>query len=212
MLTQIYRFVGEVVVHLSKIIIVVGISIGVSLYAFEVQKDELFFEVMDSFNTLYEVKEDELNNRYGIIDEDEMMLWQVATITTDVAYVEKEEAKPSRLIIASAIVCTKKLLPEKSEDITEDMLDEVNQCIEKQLNSAFIISKVYINHIESLPDNSPTKAVLQTIIVGCNEVNKIQDQGVTDYDETLTCIRKTVSNLNIMLDKEITKEKMKRGI
>ena len=88
---------------------------------------------------------------------------------------------------------------------------EIHLCVQEQLLSARIILHEYLFYIEGLPDDGPSKIIMQQLIVNCKDTNT-NTEGLIDHTNMLECLRDEVSRLNEMLDREIKQYQRKKGI
>ena len=206
---KINETIGSIVVFLIKYIAMGIFFASISVIVFENQKEEIFFESMKYFQSAYDEKVEELQTDFGVVGEDDVD--QADYKITNIEYVKEDEKKRVPEIVASsAIICTKKILSDDPKDQKESMIAEINQCIDKQIKDAIIISEVYMEETDKLPEG-PAKIILQTIIVNCHEENTIESQGVIDYSLSLQCIRNTMIDLSKKLDQKIMQDRMKKG-
>jgi hypothetical protein len=206
---KINQTIGSIVIFLAKYI-TMGIFFAIiSVIVFENQKEEIFFESMKYFQSAYDEKVEELQTDFGVVDKNDID--QDDYKITNIGFAENpKQKKVPKIVAQSAIICTKKILPEDPKDYTQSMIEDINRCIDQQIKDAIIIREIYMEQIYKLPEG-PTKIILKSIIVGCNEENTIKEQGVTDYSISLQCIRSTIKDLNKKLDQEIMHNRMKKG-
>lgn len=208
---KIYNFIGETIFLTLKFGLAIMACIVISVIVFEDQKEEIFLEAVESFQMMYDTKEQELYNRLGIIDEDDVDQGDYKYAITNIKFKKSsKEKKTPKLITNSAIICAKKIFPDDSNLVTESMMDEVNQCIDQQITDAFIIGKVYMDEVAAMPDGT-AKTIMQAIIVECDKKNKIVEQGVTDYTGTLQCIREDMKKLGEMIDDKLFEKRKQMG-
>jgi len=182
---------------------------SISVIVFENRKEEIFFESMKYFQSAYDEKVEELQTEFGVVDKNDID--QADYKITNIGFAEKPKQKEAPKIVAqSAIICTKKILPEDPKDYAQSIIEDINLCIDRQIKDAIIIREVYMRETDKLPEGS-TKIILQSIIVGCDEENTIKEQGVTDYSLSLQCIRSTMKDLNKKIEQTIMHNRMKKG-
>ena len=166
---------------------------------------------------MYDTKEAELYQNFGIVDE-ENEYWEWNDYTHNIAYTEdirppKKETPedPSIDPLADAtIICLNKLMEAKLV-LDPDEFEKVLECVSEQILSSQIILHDYMEYIDREPDTSPTKIVIQKIIVNCH-IENTTDMLLPDYTDTLQCIRTEVERLNEWLDIEIDQKERERGI
>ena len=209
---QTNEIIGSVVVFTLKYVLIGMFFTTLSIFVFEQQKEEIWSEALESFQMIYETERDDLYNGLGITDKDDVDQSDWEYKITNIGFAEKPKQKEAPKIVAeSAIICTKKILPEDQKDYAQSMIEDINLCIDRQIKDAIIIREVYMEETDKLPEGSSTKTILQSIIVGCDEENTIKDQGITDYSLSLQCIRNTMKDLNKKLEQTIMHNRMKKG-
>lgn len=137
----------------------------------------------------------------------------VLIMIVSVSVSNAETPKPTvTLIKKSTTVCIDKIIPNNPKKRNKGHIKQVQQCIEKQINSAYIIKKIYLDKVDTLQEG-PTKHILQVIVVDCNKENAsmIFDEKHIDYDLTLQCIHSSLDGLNESLDEAMLKLKKKKG-
>lgn len=209
---KIFRFIGESVYVILKGAVLILIIFLVSGIMVQQEKDAIWLEAVESFQILYDTKEAELYEQFGIVDKDDADQWKWKQQTLNVAY-SAAEKKDISIIASASIVCTNKFLPDNptEKDIDQEFASNVNQCIKQQINDAIIIAEVYMKEVSEIP-KGPTKTILQAIVVECHKGNTIVKQGITDYSDTLQCIKADMSKLKGLLDAEMDKIKTQNGI
>ena len=206
---KINQTIGSIVIFLIKYITMGVFFAIISIFVFENQKEEIFFESMKYFEEAYDEKVEQLQTDFGVVDKDDVD--QADYKITNIGYVKEEQKKEvPELVANAAIVCIKKILPDDPKDQKESMIAEINQCIDMQIKDAIIIRDVYMGETDKMPEG-PSKIILQSIIVKCDQSNTIEEQGVTDYTMTLQCIRNDLKLLDKMIDEEIMQDRMKKG-
>ena len=99
---QINKIVGQIVIFLLKVSAIVVLCTVITVGVFEDQKEEIWLEAVESFQLLYDTKETELYEQFGIVDKDDAEQWQWENQTTNIAYSTAEKEYPAPKIIASA--------------------------------------------------------------------------------------------------------------
>jgi len=207
---KIYKVIGEVCVHFIKYGVAVLVISLISTLIFDIKKEEIWLETSDYFQSFYDNEKQELYNKFGIVDEYEVDQDDLKYAVINIGFTKHvKENKVPKLITNSTIICAKKIFPDDSNIVNQTMIDEVNQCIDQQITDAFIISEVYIKEVDKI--RGPGKIIMQAIIVNCNENNTIKKQGITDYSETLQCIRKDMKSFREMIEKKIIEKQKQMG-
>lgn len=81
---KIYKFIGEILLKLLMGSLMIAIIVAISGVMIEIHKEEIFAEAFESFHSLYDSREKELNETFGIIDKDDLDQWQWENVTTEI--------------------------------------------------------------------------------------------------------------------------------
>jgi len=198
-------FLVDLSVVVSKFIIVVSLSFIIAIAVFEEQKDDMFFQVMNYFNALYDAEIDEYKHGLGIIDKDDVNPNNHSLVTNI-----SDEKKKSRDLSKDILeVCINKHMAPDIKDQTVEQFKAAEKCVGQQIKDAIIIGEVYIKEAELQPEGF-MKMALKTIIGNCVKENTIDD-GLTDYSETLQCIKTDLKDLGDAIDKQALKLRKQKG-
>jgi hypothetical protein len=66
---KICKFIRDVIYLVAKLVVVAVICVVISTFIFEQLKEEIWFEVVDSFQILYDEKVEELYDEFGVVSE-----------------------------------------------------------------------------------------------------------------------------------------------
>ena len=206
---KIFKVIGEVTYILLKLTLAISIMILISLIVFEIKKEEIWMEAVESFSMLYDTKVKEIYERHGIVNEHQEWKYE------DPQWISINPERKSKTTVPDleeeAIgVCIDKLV-EAEQEIGPEKTAKIMICVNEQLIAAKIILHQYMLFIEAMDDDNPTKIILKKVVVNCNETNK-NTEGLVDHVNMLECLRNEVKRLNEMLDEELDEVKRKHGI
>jgi len=201
---KIFKFIGEVVYILAKGLALITIMIVITIIVFEKQKEEIWLEAVESFEMLYDTKMRELHENLGIVSEDQEWGYDSYEVSSE------PPVDVPDIMTEAASVCIDKLM-EAKQVIGPKEMKQIMDCVNEQIVSAQIVMEQYIDYIESLTNDSPSKPILQKIMVDCH-IKNTDDKFMVDHTKTLKCIREEVERLNKMLDEGLQKHKYEIGI
>ena len=201
---KIFKFIGEVVYILAKGLALITIMIVITIIVFEKQKEEIWLEAVESFEMLYDTKMRELHENLGIVSEDQEWGYDSYEVSSE------PPVDVPDIMTEAASVCIDKLM-EAKQVIGPKEMKQIMDCVNEQIVSAQIVMEQYIDYIESLTNDSPSKPIMQKIMVDCH-IKNTDDKFMVDHTKTLKCIREEVERLNKMLDEDLQKHKYEIGI
>ena len=153
---------------------------------------------------LYDTKMWELHENLGIVSEDQEWGYDSYEVSSE------PPVDVPDIMTEAASVCIDKLM-EAKQVIGPKEMKQIMDCVNEQIVSAQIVMEQYIDYIESLTNDSPSKPILQKIMVDCH-IKNTDDKFMVDHTKTLKCIREEVERLNKMLDEDLQKHKYEIGI
>jgi hypothetical protein len=206
---KIFRFIGEAFYVILKGVVLILIIFIVSGIMVQQEKDEIWMEVVESFQIQYDTKEAELYNRFGIVDEDEVDQWNYQFKTYNISFnsdtseapTPNAETKPEALAEIEEL-CGEQSLPDS---------DEYEVCVKDQLDAMAVMFFAYMKEIEKMDETNPAKIILQIVIVDCTFSNRT-DSGIVDNRKALTCVQESIREMNKQLGEELETLKYKKGI
>lgn len=120
---------------------------------------------------------------------------------------EIEVEPPSKITKNAVAICLRDYMNTVGiEGMTdEQVLDDIEPCVEIQLTAARLINKAMLTRIDELDEDSETQILLKGIVILCHQEHTNQF-GSINFVDTLVCMNEALATTNEMLD-DLLKEK-----